>query len=1043
MKPTPISTAILAVSLLLGPALLAQSPDSANQGAASPASAAEVPRLIKFGGTLLDSQDRPLAGLVGVTFALHAQQTGGAALWMETQNVTPDAHGNYTVLLGANSANGVPAELFASGEARWLEVQVERQTEQPRILLVSVPYALKAGDAQTLGGKPASAYALSGPGATLVAGTTGAAVSASSTGGTPQPAVACTSVTSDGTASINSVAKFTAACNIQNSAITETGGNVGIGTSAPAVALDIVGNNAGMRLSGTGTHQVTVTGASSGRLGQDATGFFFSSDSNGKVIKFLTNNGALHEWMRITSAGNVGVGTTTPAQKLSVAGMLESTSGGYKFPDGTIQTTAGAGTITAVNTAAGSGLIGGGTSGALNLSLLNTCAVNQILRWSGSAWACALAGTVTSVGSGLGLTGGPIVSTGTLAIDPLVVPQLGAPLNTFAGNIVLPGGNMSAATFTSTLVGGPNNFKGPITAAQVNGTGPGANTFAGPITAPAFNGSGASVTNVNAATLGGKLPAAFAQLAAANIFANTNSFGAASFSGNAPGTQTVIVNQAGNGSTGLAALATGQNSGGVFGHASDTTAPAPGSALPSDSGVAGVVDNAAGYGVYGLANSTTGSPAGAAGQSLSPWGSGVLGYNVSDEGSAFPTFAPQAGEFGVQGVALGQKGVGVFGHAGDLSGTGGTFGATGVEGIADTNGKQTGTGVEGIGGFAGVVGASPTLSAVLPGLTSLTTNGFVTAFHPGVVGAGQDAGVIGLGGGATIGSTATIPSSGVVGIGGTGVFGQTTASGGIAAMFTNATGSGLTLRLDGTTPDMFHVTNTGAVTTRDQMTVGGDLHVNGNEVVHDLTALTISGNPTISAGVTVTGATKITGGATIDDLTVTSSLSKPSGSFKIDHPLDPEHKILYHSFVESPDMKNVYDGVATLDADGQAWVVLPAYFEALNKDFRYQLTAIGAPAPSLYIAQEVRGNRFQIAGGKPGGKISWQVTGIRQDAFAEKHRIQVEVEKPVGEQGYYLYPEAYGQPEEKGVAWVRKHPPAPAPAAPSLANSAGTSAAQK
>jgi hypothetical protein len=123
MKPSPISVAMLVVSLLVAPALLAQSPDSANQNAASPApsasaSAAEVPRLIKFSGTLLDAPDRPMTGPVGVTFALHAQQTGGAALWIETQNVTPDAHGNYTVLLGANSANRVPAELFASGEAK-------------------------------------------------------------------------------------------------------------------------------------------------------------------------------------------------------------------------------------------------------------------------------------------------------------------------------------------------------------------------------------------------------------------------------------------------------------------------------------------------------------------------------------------------------------------------------------------------------------------------------------------------------------------------------------------------------------------------------------------------------------------------------------------------------------------------------------------------------------------------------------------------------------------------------------------------------------
>jgi hypothetical protein len=149
---------------------------------------------------------------------------------------------------------------------------------------------------------------------------------------------------------------------------------------------------------------------------------------------------------------------------------------------------------------------------------------------------------------------------------------------------------------------------------------------------------------------------------------------------------------------------------------------------------------------------------------------------------------------------------------------------------------------------------------------------------------------------------------------------------------------------------------------------------------------------------------------------VTGTLSKGGGSFKIDHPLDPENKYLYHSFVESPDMKNIYDGVATTDEAGFAVVELPEWFEALNRDFRYQLTVIGGGAwARARVSREIAASRFVIQTDVAGTKVSWQVTGIRKDPFAEKHRIPVEEDKPEDERGTYLHAEAWGEPKERGL----------------------------
>jgi hypothetical protein len=154
---------------------------------------------------------------------------------------------------------------------------------------------------------------------------------------------------------------------------------------------------------------------------------------------------------------------------------------------------------------------------------------------------------------------------------------------------------------------------------------------------------------------------------------------------------------------------------------------------------------------------------------------------------------------------------------------------------------------------------------------------------------------------------------------------------------------------------------------------------------------------------------------------VVGTLSKSAGSFRIDHPLDPAHKLLQHSFVESPDMKNVYDGVATTDAHGSATVVLPAWFEALNRDFRYQLTPLGSWTQA-WIEREVRDNRFTIRSAAPGHRVSWQVTGIRRDAYAQANPIEVEVDKTGNDRGRYLHPLEHGQPASMASGGVPRSP---------------------
>ena len=186
---------------------------------------------------------------------------------------------------------------------------------------------------------------------------------------------------------------------------------------------------------------------------------------------------------------------------------------------------------------------------------------------------------------------------------------------------------------------------------------------------------------------------------------------------------------------------------------------------------------------------------------------------------------------------------------------------------------------------------------------------------------------------------------------------------------------------------------------------------------------------------------RFTGSVVVEgNLIVQGSLFKNAGSFRIDHPLDPANKFLSHSFVESPDMKNIYDGNVTTDASGSATVTLPDYFAALNRDYRYQLTVLGQFSQAI-VSREIAGNSFEIQTDKPGVKVSWQVTGVRQDAYAKANPIVVEEFKPAEEKGLYIYPAGFGAGEEKGIGYPSR--PVTAPGAQDSSGARQSSQASK
>jgi len=376
-------------------------------------------------------------------------------------------------------------------------------------------------------------------------------------------------------------------------------------------------------------------------------------------------------------------------------------------------------------------------------------------------------------------------------------------------------------------------------------------------------------------------------------------------------------------------------------------------------------------------------------------GSGVVGTSANSGAPAVYGIGTK-GAGGILGAS--DTAIGVQGESNTGTGVWGASGS-GAGVLASSNSgpavlaKSGGTGVHAVGGGATVTLGNFSAAIIAeggPGAGVFATSSAGNTGIPTVVGFGTN-GTGGIGGGSDSGD---------------GVFGQSGSGTGVYGIST--TGSGVYGQSGGTQGFGVEAINTGG---------GAAVWARSTSGIAVFGASNSGTAGWFEAPSAQDGYAVFVGG----NLNVTGRVIKAGGSFKIDHPLDPANKYLYHSFVESSEMKNVYDGVVTLDSTGRVEVELPAWFETLNRDFRYQLTPIGAPAPDLHIARKVADGRFAIAGGQSGLEVSWQVTGVRKDAWAQANPLEVEKEKPLDEQGFYLHPELYGEPAEKGMAWA-KHP---------------------
>jgi hypothetical protein len=732
-----------------------------------------IPTLVPFSSVAAAGDGKMLTGEIGITFLIYKDEEGGEPLWTETQAVVSDTGGRYRVQLGAASPNGLPADLFSTGEARWLEVQIAGEKPQSRVLLASVPYAFKAADSATLGGLPASAFALAGSNV-AVASVTASAIT---------PDAAATVTTTGGTAGY--VPEFTGAATIANSPIFVKGASVGIGTVAPAAALDVNG-------------PLLVTGDSTlnGQLLLPAPGTATAKQGyNSQLVKLYTSayNSSTKsvvaprfEWEAEVTGNDTAAPGATLNLLASTTSAVPAETGFYLNTNGTIHFAAGQ-------------TFPGGTG----------------------------TGTITGVTAGTGLTGGGTSGNVTLNVDTGKIPTLTGN-NTFTGsNVFVP------SIYEDTDVNIDNK-----------------NANSGKISPGLRFGSASGEGMASKRTSGG------------------NQYGVDIYTGYAA---RLSVNAAGDVAIGTGAAFDGSQLQvrGATGAGGEFSGGVTNDSYGDNVGAGGVI-------------ATGGSSSSSVGSFAASWIT-ATGGNAS--GSTSNTFAGDGGDF--------------------LGGTASNAGCCyegGAAGDSPAPLPYTGSGIISVGGFAAT---------------------------------GQ-------------------PGYGVVAIGGS--------------------------------------TNTG--------TPAPGLYV-------------ISGtdqNSNQGASATFNG-----------DINVSGAVNADVKNFRIDHPADPANKYLVHTSIESSEMVNIYSGNVTTDEFGLATVKLPDWFQVENGDFRYQLTVVGGRFAQAIVSKEIANNQFTIMTNASGVKVSWQVTGVRQDAYAKAHPLVVEQAKRGAERGLYLHPELYGQPKQKQTE-LGQHP---------------------